>query len=46
MRRHRQRQRDAALGFFVRKFGLALAQSLALSLALYGALTLIFTLIF
>lgn len=44
MRRHRQRQRDAELGFFVRKFGLALMQSIALALALYGGLVLMLSL--
>ena len=44
MRRHRQRQRDAALGFFVRKLGLALMQSIALALALYGLLVLMLSL--
>lgn len=42
--RYRQRQRDAALGFLVRKFGLALVQSLVLALALYGGLVIMFAL--
>lgn len=44
MTRYRQRQRDAALGFFVRKFGLALVQSIVLALAAYAVLVIMFSL--
>lgn len=44
MRRHRQRQRDAALGFFVRKFGLALLQAVVMAFAVWGFLMAAFSL--